>query len=174
MESVVALGMNDDIAQHLTNITDRRFALHTYARFLFQFGCTILGAPAKNYYDVLNEVSCKSIAHGGSLSADNLAYIIQEFKKIQSVPEDPWEQLKIAIGEAYDAWFDTKNVMLREEALSLPSSGIYPALCLQAMVFGGLGVCFTRCPMTGTKGSYSSREVSIVLYPVSHSHSSSE
>jgi pyruvate,orthophosphate dikinase len=153
MESVVALGMNDEVAQHLSNITDRRFALHTYARFLFQFGCTILGASAKDYYSILNEVSCQTITSGGTLSADNLAYIINEFKKIQTVPDDPWEQLRMAITEAYDAWFDNKNTLLREDALNLPSSGVCPAICLQAMVFGGLGVCFTRCPLTGKKGT---------------------
>jgi hypothetical protein len=73
------------------------------------------------------------------MTTEDLVYVIQEFKRIQIVPEDPYEQLSLVISNAYEVWSDKKYRVIREETLLLPSD-LYPAVCLQAVTFGGLGI----------------------------------
>jgi hypothetical protein len=132
-------------------IINRRFALFTYAHFLFRFGCIVLQAPASTYHRILKEVAKETGRSGHTLIAEDLAQIIQAFKDIQMIPEDPWDQLKLTIAQAYETWYDKDACLIREKALLLPPD-LSPALCVQAIAFGSLCILFTRCPITGEKG----------------------
>ena len=132
-------------------IINRRFALFTYAHFLFRFGCIVLQAPASTYHRILKEVAKETGRSGHTLIAEDLAQIIQAFKDIQMIPEDPWDQLKLTIAQAYETWYDKDACLIREKALLLPPD-LSHALCVQAIAFGSLCILFTRCPITGEKG----------------------
>ena len=49
--------MTNKIVEHLAFTTGKRFALHTYAHFLFRFGCTILNANPEHYHRILQEIA---------------------------------------------------------------------------------------------------------------------
>jgi len=57
LDTVVNIGLNDQIVEHLSFSTGKRFALHTYAHFLFRFACTILNATPEHYHRVLQEIA---------------------------------------------------------------------------------------------------------------------
>lgn len=71
-----------------------------------------------------------------------------EFKAIQEVPDDVRTQLHMAISAVYNCWYTDKAIRFRNDVLNLPR-GQEVAVCVQAMIFGGSGTCFSRNPITG-------------------------
>ena len=73
-------------------------------------------------------------------------------------PQDPREQLDLAIRAVFDSWnTDRARIYRRQEQIP---EDLGTAVNVQAMVFGnrgptsGSGVCFTRDPATGRRGVY--------------------
>jgi pyruvate,orthophosphate dikinase len=93
------------------------------------------------------------------LGVADLRTIVDRFKEIifgearQDVPEDPEEQLRLAIAAVFDSWMNRRAVDYRR--LNRINDDIGTAVNVQAMVFGnagedsGTGVAFTRNPNTG-------------------------
>src|SRR5204863_6578719 len=73
-------------------------------------------------------------------------------------PEDPYEQLRVAIAAVFNSWMGRRAIDYRR-VNRIPDS-IGTAVNVQAMVFGnmgaesGTGVAFTRNPSTGKKELY--------------------
>lgn len=162
MESVLNIGMNDDVASQLSKEFNVRFACDSYARFLFSFGVSVLGADPDLYHAVMQQVLVSSDTLGGRLAKNrlmllaDLQYVVQEFKKICKVPDDPMEQLVLVIRALLRVWFADTAVKLRRkiDSSSIPGT----AIIVQEMVYGnlnrqsGAGVCFSRDPTTGDEG----------------------
>lgn len=77
---------------------------------------------------------------------------------VDSVPSDPWEQLRRAVEAVFKSWHsDRARAYRRREGIS---DGLGTAVTIQAMVFGnmddrsGTGVVFTRNPATGERHPY--------------------
>src|SRR5256885_3722806 len=76
----------------------------------------------------------------------------------KSFPNDPWEQLKGAVGAVFGSWMNDRAIVYRRK-YNIPSEW-GTAVNVQAMVFGntgetsGSGVAFTRDPATGEKVFY--------------------
>src|SRR5918999_1065619 len=76
----------------------------------------------------------------------------------QAIPEDPYEQLRVAIAAVFNSWMGRRAVDYRR-INRIPDS-LGTAVNVQAMVFGnmgtesGTGVAFTRNPSTGKKELY--------------------
>eukprot|EP01036_Dinobryon_divergens_P016412 gene16412-22249_t len=51
------------------------------------FGILALGVNPEEYSSIIEE--CKE-NRGGSLTISDMQYIVQKFKAIKEIPEDPW------------------------------------------------------------------------------------
>ncbi len=98
--------------------------------------------------------------HGTTFAADTARRFREQFGKIVGIPppEDPWEQLHLAIIAVIESWNSPRAVGYRR-GRGLPDTG-GTAITVQAMVFGnlddrsGTGVVFTRNPLTGAAEPY--------------------
>src|SRR5918999_34940 len=167
MDTVLNLGLNERTVQGLAAQTgDMRFALDAYRRFASLFGEIVLGVAHDKFERVMERY--KAQTEGGrdtDLSPDQLREIIAAEKQIifaeqrgTAIPEDPYEQLKVAIAAVFNSWMGRRAVDYRR-VNRIPDS-LGTAVNVQAMVFGnmgtesGTGVAFTRNPSTGEKKLY--------------------
>jgi pyruvate,orthophosphate dikinase len=63
-----------------------------------------------------------------------LQLLVAEYKAIAAVPDDPWEQLRMAVEAAFSAWPGPKVTAYRE-ARDIPA-GTGCAITIQSMVGG--------------------------------------
>lgn len=165
MDTVLNLGLNEETVQGLAAQTgDLRFALDAYRRFASLFGEIVMGVAHEKFERVMDRF--KAQTKGGSdtdLKADDLRDIIAAEKQIivaeqHAIPEDPYEQLRVAIAAVFNSWMGRRAVDYRR-VNRIPDS-LGTAVNVQAMVFGnmgnesGTGVAFTRNPSTGEKKLY--------------------
>jgi len=106
----------------------------------------------------------KGVKFDTDLTADDLEALVADYKKIVekekavSFPQDPMEQLKMAINAVFSSW-NNKRAITYRNLNDIPHS-LGTAVNIQAMVFGnmgdnsGTGVAFTRNPSTGEKKVY--------------------
>ncbi len=162
MDTVLNLGLNDETVEGLSRLSgNRRFALDAYRRFIAMFGHIVMDVPTEKFDRVLERVKAKTV--GGrdtDLTEDQLAEIITAFKRIvftdrhgEEFPQNPNEQLRMAIAAVFDSWNGRRAIEYRRVHRIQDTLGT--AVNVQAMVFGnlgwdsGTGVAFTRNPSTG-------------------------
>jgi pyruvate,orthophosphate dikinase len=167
MDTVLNLGLNDATVQGLASITgERRFALDAYRRFIGMFGHIVMGVDSARFERVLERI--KANTSGGrdtDLNEAQLEEVIEAYKRIifadhhgHSFPQDPYEQLRMAISAVFDSWMGRRAIDYRRVYRIADDLGT--AVNVQAMVFGnfdwqsGTGVAFTRNPSTGERVLY--------------------
>lgn len=165
MDTVLNLGLNEETVQGLAAQTgDLRFALDAYRRFASLFGEIVMGVAHLKFERVMDRFKAQTI--GGrdtDLRAEDLREIIAAEKQIivaeqHAIPEDPYEQLRVAIAAVFNSWMGRRAVDYRRVNRIPDDFGT--AVNIQAMVFGnmgagsGTGVAFTRNPSTGEKRLY--------------------
>src|SRR5687767_15575188 len=165
MDTVLNLGLNEETVQGLAEQTgDLRFALDAYRRFASLFGEIVMGVAHAKFERVLDRF--KAQTQGGrdtDLKPDHLRDIIAAEKQIilteqSAIPEDPYEQLRVAIAAVFNSWMGRRAIDYRR-VNRIPDS-LGTAVNVQVMVFGnmgagsGTGVAFTRNPSTGKKELY--------------------
>jgi len=143
---------------------DLRFALDAYRRFASLFGEIVMGVAHEKFERVMDRY--KAQTSGGrdtDLKPEHLRDIIAAEKQIivaeqHAIPEDPYEQLRVAIAAVFNSWMGRRAIDYRR-VNRIPDS-LGTAVNVQAMVFGnmgetsGTGVAFTRNPSTGKKELY--------------------
>jgi len=166
MDTVLNLGLNAKTLQGLTALTkDERFALDAYRRFIQMFGKIVYDIDGDAFERVL---AAKKQATGAATDADlkpaALQDLVTEFKAIfrkytgKTFPEEPFEQLRAAIGAVFSSW-NNKRATDYRNFNKIPHD-LGTAVNVQSMVFGnmgddsGTGVAFTRDPNTGDKLLY--------------------
>src|SRR2546421_10142341 len=167
MDTVLNLGLNEQTVQGLATQTgDLRFALDAYRRFATLFGEIVMGVAHEKFERVMERY--KAQTEGGrdtDLSPAQLRDIIAAQKQIifsdqsgLAIPEDPYEQLRVAIGAGFNSWMGRRAIDYRK--VNRIPDDLGTAVNVQAMVFGnmgadsGTGVAFTRNPSTGEKKLY--------------------
>jgi pyruvate, orthophosphate dikinase len=104
IESVLNLGLNEEIVTRLAHYpgASRRFALEVYARFLRDFGVVVMNADSI-LYDAVRDGLKKNegVAKTRQLSTRALRIMIDTYKSIAEPPDDPYEQLQLAIEAMY-------------------------------------------------------------------------
>ncbi|MBZ0287203.1 MAG: pyruvate, phosphate dikinase, partial [Anaerolineae bacterium] len=163
MDTVLNLGMNDDIAQSMVNLTgDARFVFDAYRRLVQMFGSVVMGVSDEAFEDYLTEVK----KHCGyksdvELTADDWKQVTAEFKRVfkkevgEEFPQDPYRQLELAVEAVFKSWNGKRAIDYRNAA-GIPHD-LGTAVNVQTMVFGnmgsnsGTGVAFTRNPSTGER-----------------------
>ncbi len=163
MDTVLNLGLNDKTVLGLSRWTkNERFAWDCYRRFITIFGDVVLGIERHAFDEMLEHAKTEAGAKtDADLQAEPLKTLVAEFKRLvqtrtgRPFPQDPAEQLKLAVAAVFDSWFAKKAVDYRRIHRLPEDWGT--AVTVMAMVFGnlgetsGTGVCFTRDPSTGER-----------------------
>lgn len=163
MDTILNLGLNSDTLQGLIKQTDdERFAYDAYRRFVQLFGKVALGMPDELFDEPFNAIKQREGAKEDiALSAANLREITGLFLDAvhahtgKPFPQDPYEQLEIAIQAVFNSWMGKRAVDYRREFKITPEMANGTAVNVCTMVFGNrgfdsaTGVGFTRNPATG-------------------------
>ncbi|OFW78590.1 MAG: pyruvate, phosphate dikinase [Actinobacteria bacterium RBG_19FT_COMBO_70_19] len=168
MDTVLNLGLNDGSVHGLAQQTsgDVRFARDAYRRFIQMFGKIVMDVPGDAFEHALDEAKERKGpgAQDTDLDADDLAAVIERFRAIyrehtrEDFPQDPKEQLRLAIDAVFRSWNGKRARDYRRQ--NKISDDLGTAVNVQAMVFGnrgedsGTGVAFTRDPATGENVPY--------------------
>ena len=161
MDSILNLGLNDNSVLGLADATqNERFAYDSYRRFIQMFSDVAMEVPKYKFENVLDRVKEeKGYKFDTDLTTEDLKGIVEEFKAIYKkevktdFPQDPKEQLMLAIEAVFRSWNNPRAIVYRK--LNDISHKLGTAVNIQSMVFGnmgetsGTGVAFTRNPATG-------------------------
>jgi pyruvate, orthophosphate dikinase len=166
METVLNIGLNDNSVVGLARQSeDERFAQDSYRRLLQMFGAIVLDIDAEHFSEALDAAKkARGTEDDLGLDADDLRELVETFKGIvreqvgREFPQDPREQLDLAMRAVFDSWNgDRARLYRRQERIP---DDLGTAVNVQAMVFGnfgmssGSGVAFTRDPASGAQGEY--------------------
>ncbi len=166
METVLNIGLNDQSVRGLAaQAGDERFAFDSYRRLIQMFGKTVLNIDGALFEDALDAAKrAKGAADDLDLDAADLRKLVGQFKELvvqhagREFPQDPREQLRLAIRAVFESWNADRAVLYRRQERIPNDLGTAVTIC--AMVFGnrgmnsGTGVAFTRDPASGARGTY--------------------
>ena len=163
MDTILNLGLNDDTVEALANKTGNpRFAYDSYRRFIHMFANVVMELSQHDFELILDEMKeNKGVKDDTELEVDDLKKLVVLYKELvlektgNQFPENPLEQLKMAIEAVFSSWNNERAIAYRR--MNHIAGLIGTAVNVQAMVFGnmgndsGTGVAFTRNPSTGSK-----------------------
>ncbi len=163
MDTVLNLGLNDQSVLGLSEQTNNpRFAYDSYRRFIQMFGDVVMGISDEKFERILEIYKREKgrNAKDTDLELKDLQDIIADYKKLYEkemgspFPQDPFEQLFLAIEAVFKSW-NNKRAITYRKINDIPNFGT--AVNIQTMVFGNkgwdsaTGVAFSRDPSTGEK-----------------------
>src|SRR4051812_13445324 len=161
LDTVLNLGMNDTSVEGLARATgNERFAWDSYRRFIQMFGNVSRGIDGEAFEKAISEVkSDRGVEEDTDLDVDALKDLVDRFKAIyrehtdDEFPQDPQEQLRLAIRAVFDSWTGDRAREYRRINRIPDDWGT--AVNGQQMVVGnkgdtsGSGVAFSRDEVTG-------------------------
>jgi pyruvate, orthophosphate dikinase len=164
MDTVLNLGMNDEVAQGMVELTgDPRFVYDSYRRLIQMFGAVVRGMRDEVFEDVIEERQrVAGVESDSQLSGEDWEEVTRRFKKLVrsytgfDFPQDPLEQLRSASEAVFKSWQGKRAVDYRNAA-DIPHD-LGTAVNIQTMVFGNMGedcatgVAMSRNPSTGEPG----------------------
>ncbi len=163
MDTVLNLGLNERTLHGLIKKTgNARFGYDAYRRFIGMFGSIVLGIKREKFERRLENKKAEcGVHHDTELDEAALKAVVADFQALvkaetgKPFPQDPMEQLTLAIKAVFDSWYGARAVTYRK-LNNIPESW-GTAVNVVAMVFGnmgetsGTGVAFTRDPSTGER-----------------------
>ncbi|MEX2355853.1 MAG: pyruvate, phosphate dikinase [Thermaerobacterales bacterium] len=166
MDTILNLGLSEDTVEGLAEQTgDRRFTLDCYRRLIQMFGNVVLGLAHEGFERLLeSQKRSDGVVFDMDLTPSALEILVRRYKdwiKAETggaFPEDPLEQLTLAVKAVFDSWNNERAAVYRR--LHKIADDLGTAVNIQAMVFGnmgadsGTGVLFTRDPSTGAASLY--------------------
>jgi pyruvate,orthophosphate dikinase len=165
MDTILNLGMNDEVAESLAEITSNpRFAYDSYRRFIQMYGSVVLEIPAYIFEDTYdNHKINHNINNDSEVTTEILKAVIQDYKKnIHRLTGKEFEnnltqQLIKAIEAVLKSWMSPRAVHYRKINNISEQEVLGTAVNIQSMVFGNkgnhsaTGVVFTRSPADGER-----------------------
>ena len=171
METVLNLGLNDEIAEGLiAKSGNERFVWDVYRRFIQTYGDVVMGVqPEEREHDpfeaAIDSVKAKRrITLDTDLTSNDLRELVDVFKDLvwkragRSFPDSPMEQLWGSVNAVFDSWNGNRAIVYRN-IHDIPHNW-GTAVNVQSMVYGNMGddcatgVAFTRDPSTGARKFY--------------------
>ena len=173
MDTVLNIGLNDEsvhgLAAQAAEAEDGgetgRFAWDSYRRLIQMFGKTVLGIDGEHFDEALDTAKhAKGTQNDLDLGAEDLRGLVEAFKAIvekeagRPFPQDPREQMDLAIRAVFESWNGDRAKLYRRQERIPNDLGTAVNIC--SMVFGnlgmdsGTGVAFTRDPASGQTGVY--------------------
>ncbi|MEN6587936.1 MAG: PEP/pyruvate-binding domain-containing protein, partial [Sulfuricella sp.] len=168
MDTILNLGLNPASLQGLIKQTaNERFAWDAYRRFIQLFGEIALNISGEHFKERMAAIKRKcGVQQDVDLSAENLQELANDFLAIverhsgKPFPQDPYEQLEIAVGAVFRSWMGKRAVDYRKQFKITKELANGTAVNICTMVFGNMGndsatgVGFTRNPGTGENVIY--------------------
>jgi pyruvate, orthophosphate dikinase len=166
MDTVLNIGLSDESVQGLAKQSgNERFAWDAYRRLIQMFGKTVLGVDGDHFEHALDAAKqANGVRNDVDLDAGDLQNLVATYKDIvkkyadMEFPQDPREQVNLAINAVFNSWNTPRAVLYRRQE-RIPTD-LGTAVNVVAMVFGnigmdsGTGVAFTRDPGSGAQGVY--------------------
>src|SRR6478672_871559 len=167
METVLNVGLNDESVHGLAAMSDgdERFAYDSYRRLLQMFGSTVLGIEVSAFHEELDRLKeSRGTTNDLDLGVEDLKELVATYQALveertgSPFPQDPREQLDLAVRAVFASWNTERAVLYRRQE-RIPGD-LGTAVNIVAMVFGnlgmdsGTGVAFTRDPASGAQGVY--------------------
>ena len=166
MDTILNLGLNDRNVEGMVKKTNNpKFVFDAYRRLINMFGDVVMDVPHNHFEDILTRIKeTKGVAFDIELEAEDWKKAVDGYKKIikkvsgKEFPQDPKQQLKMAIEAVFSSWNSNRAIAYRKIHDIKGLAGT--AVNVQAMVFGnmgmdsGTGVAFTRNPSTGENHFY--------------------
>ena len=166
MDTVLNLGMNDDVAEGFSKVTNNpRFVYDSYRRFIQMFADVVMGFPKSSFERLFDKIKEeKNVTYDTELTAEDLMEVVsiykEEYKKHagSEFPQEPKIQMMEAIKAVFRSWNNDRAITYRR-LNDIPGSW-GTAVNVQEMVYGnrgetsGTGVAFTRNPATGEKALF--------------------
>nr|GEX31660.1 orthophosphate dikinase, plastidic [Tanacetum cinerariifolium] len=165
MDTVLNLGLNDEVVAGLAGKSGARFAYDSYRRFLDMFGNVVMDIPHALFEERLGQLKAeRGVQLDTDLTAADLKDLVEQYKKVyveykgEKFPTDPKKQLELAVNAVFDSWDSPRANKYRSINQITGLKGT--AVNIQCMVFGnmgdtsGTGVLFTRNPSTGENKLY--------------------
>ena len=145
MDTVLNIGLNDQVAAGLAQLTgDERFVYDAYRRLVQMYATVVLDVSSRPFEALLEQHRSKrSVWNDADLPAEDLKSITQGFKKIveeqrgHPFPMDPLEQLRLATMAVFRSW-NGKRAFDYRKAAGIPHD-LGTAVNVVTMVFGNLG-----------------------------------
>jgi pyruvate,orthophosphate dikinase len=161
MDTVLNIGMNDDVMKGMIQIfDDRHFVLDSYRRLIQMFATVVMGVREEPFEDVLAEARARrGVVSDSDLPVEDLERIVETFKGLverfagREFPSDPREQLTMAVEAVFRSWNGKRAFAYRKAAGIADDLGT--AVNVQTMVFGNMGedsatgVAVSRSATTG-------------------------
>jgi pyruvate,orthophosphate dikinase len=161
LDTVLNLGLGEESVLGLAESTDNeRFAWDSYRRFVQMFGNVSRGIPGERFEEAIAEAKrARGVKEDTELDVEALRELTGTFREIyraqtgEGFPQDPSEQLRLAIRAVFDSWVGERAVAYRRQHHIPDEWGT--AVNVQQMVFGnkgetsGSGVAFSRDEITG-------------------------
>ncbi len=161
LDTVLNLGLNDTSVQGLASATGNdRFAWDSYRRFVQMFGNVSRGIAGERFEDAIKALKDdRGVTHDTELDTEALTELTKTFQDIyrehtgEEFPQDPQDQLRLAVRAVFDSWTGERAVAYRR--LNRIPDDWGTAVNVQQMVFGnkgdtsGSGVAFSRDEVTG-------------------------
>ncbi|MCR4404875.1 MAG: pyruvate, phosphate dikinase [Candidatus Acetothermia bacterium] len=163
MDTVLNIGLNDETARGMIGLTgEPRFVYDSYRRLVQMFGSVVLGVPDEPFENAITARRLeRKVQTDAELSAEDWQALTAQFMEIvrkhtgRDFPQQPEEQLQLAIEAVFKSWSGKRAVDYRNAAGI--SHDLGTAVNVQTMVFGnlgpdsGTGVATTRNISTGEK-----------------------
>jgi pyruvate, orthophosphate dikinase len=168
MDTILNLGLNERSLDGLIRQTaNERFAYDTYRRFLQLFGRIALGIGEEAFDERMLAARKKCGASDDvDLTAQHLKQLCDDYLAIierhtgKAFPQDPYEQLEVAVRAVFRSWMGKRAADYRKQFKITREMANGTAVNICTMVFGntgrhsGTGVGFTRNPGTGENVIY--------------------
>src|SRR5690606_34395820 len=115
MDTILNLGLNDHTIQGLISQSkDPRFSYDSYRRFIAMYSDVVLNIHSNHFEIALEDMKHeRGVENDTELTADDLKSLVTKYKSIvrangRQFPEDPWEQLRGAIGAVFASWMNPR------------------------------------------------------------------
>ncbi|OHT00995.1 Pyruvate, phosphate dikinase [Tritrichomonas foetus] len=166
LPTVLNLGLNDETAVALSNITSNgKFVWDNYRRLIHNYGTLVLGIHNDVFEYSLEQLKKeKSREKDEDITPEEWQQLVQTYKKIAesesgtAFPQDPFEQIRVAIAAVFNSW-NSKEAVEYRRSEKIEDEPVTAASII-AMVFGNTGdkSCtgdvYTRNPETGENSFY--------------------
>ena len=145
MDTILNLGLNDESCEGLAQKTGNpRFVLDSYRRFIQMFGNVVMNVKHEFFEEVLDQVKHdKKIKFDTDMSVEDLKRVVELYKQLvkaktgRMFPNNPLEQLDMAINAVFSSWNNDRAIIYRR--MNNIHGLLGTAVNIQSMVFGNMG-----------------------------------
>ncbi|MCQ4022823.1 PEP/pyruvate-binding domain-containing protein [Ruminococcus sp. zg-924] len=148
IDDVICIGFNEKVTEQFADYMGKEWAWSTYCQFIVRFMDQVLEIPKKYIEEAISEYwqKTKGLTESGLNNqsvipnADDYKSIvhllIKKYKEwtFDEFPQEPYDQLFLAIDAAYKMWDSPRARIYRRDNKIPFSAG--QAICIQQMVFG--------------------------------------